>query len=352
MARTESRMTTEAVTKAEFWDAIVEDGANSSAILPWLGNLVTEHANQEIPSDLGAGSGMPSSSSSGSINAIQDLSRSRQQLHSSGLAPGAGNPARFESLLRELVETERSYVRRIDALYNRYAQPLRQHARHRQTAIIPLYEAQRLFGNIGELLGANMAFLQDLESAAQSTNDMSQLKHSIGEIAHRHMACFGCYNEYFNNFEKAKHIEQTMSKTNKLFRDFVEGVKQTSLNLGNVSIRELIMEPVQRIPRYKLLLDGIIKSLPPQYSAQRARLDEAVVLCSRIASCEVDEKTQRAAVLWSFGRNVHGFPVSRKEHKYKRDSFTDSFDRLLPNRLVYSQSIDNSSTPSTWTTSH
>lgn len=123
------------------------------------------------------------------------------------------------------------------------------------------------------------------------------------------MACFGCYNEYFNNFEKAKHIEQTMSKTNRLFRDFVEGVKQTSPNLGNVSIRELIMEPVQRIPRYKLLLDGIIKSLPPQYSDQRARLDEAVVLCSRIASCEVDEKTQRAAVLWSFGRNVHGFPA-------------------------------------------
>lgn len=69
------------------------------------------------------------------------------------------------------------------------------------------------------------------------------------------------------------------------------------------------MEPVQRIPRYKLLLDGMIKALPAEYSAQRGKLEASVLLCSRIASCEVDEKTQRAAVLWSFARNVQGFPA-------------------------------------------
>lgn len=307
--RAESRAT-ESITKVEFWDAIVEDADGSNAILPWLGNIVTAHdATTQQDSDLDAGMGMPPSSSSGSINAIQSRSTVQQPLPNAHLAPGSGNPARFDMQLRELVETERSYVRRLDALYNRYAQPLRQYARHRHTAIIPLYEAQRLFGNVGELLGANMAFLQDLESLAQADGDMSHLKARIGEVAHRHMACFGCYNEYFNNFEKAKHIEQTMSRNNRAFRDFVEGTKQTSPNLGNVSIRELIMEPVQRIPRYKLLLDGLIKSLPPQHRDQKARLDEAAVLCSRIASCEIDEKTQRAAVLWSFGRNVHGFPA-------------------------------------------
>ena len=41
----------------------------------------------------------------------------------------------------------------------------------------------------------------------------------------------------------------------------------------------------------------------------RSRLHQAITLVSRIASCEADEKTQRAAILWSFSRNVESFPA-------------------------------------------
>lgn len=181
-------MTADSVTKVEFWDAVVEQGGNSTAILPWLGNIVTDHTGATLDaSDLDILPGMPTSSSSGSINAIAQ-SHSQAKMNSSRL-PGAGNPSRFDSQIRELVETERSYVRRLDALYNRYAQPLRQYARHRQQAIIPLYEAQRLFGNVGELLGANMAFLQELEALSQSDEDATQLKQRIGDVTHRHVSC-------------------------------------------------------------------------------------------------------------------------------------------------------------------
>lgn len=123
------------------------------------------------------------------------------------------------------------------------------------------------------------------------------------------MACFSCYSEYFGNFEKAKHIEQTMSRTNKSFRDFVDRIKYSTPDMGNIGIRELIMEPIQRIPRYTLLLDGLVRNLP-KADINRPRLEEAAVLAGRIASCEVDDKTKRAAVLWSFKRNVEGFPSS------------------------------------------
>lgn len=79
--------------------------------------------------------------------------------------------------------------------------------------------------------------------------------------------------------------------------------------LGNTGLRDLLMEPVQRIPRYKLMLDGLLNHLSP-HDPQKALLEEAVVLASRIASCEADEKTKKAAVLWSFTRNVEDFPVS------------------------------------------
>lgn len=95
-------------------------------------------------------------------------------------------------MLMELVETERSYVRRLDVLYNRYAQPLRQLARHRDSAIIPLYEAQRLFGNVGELLGANTAFLREMDLLLQQGGGrLDALKANIGSLAHNHVSSAG-----------------------------------------------------------------------------------------------------------------------------------------------------------------
>lgn len=217
---------------------------------------------------------------------------------------------KFEAMLHELLQTEKSYVHRIEVLYQRYAVPLRQMARDRDTAIIPLYEAQRLFGNIGEIVGANMAFLRELEGyiSDRVKGKTGRANGELGEIIYRNIACFSCYNEYFNNFEKAKHIEQIMMRSNKSFRDFIERTKYSTAGLGNIGLRELIMEPVQRIPRYTLLFDGLIRNLSCT-DPNRSRLEQAVVLAGRIASCEVDDKTKRAAVLWSFSRCVDGFPA-------------------------------------------
>lgn len=76
----------------------------------------------------------------------------------------------LEHALTELVTTERTYVKRIEALFNvsayliqRYAIPLRQLAQDKDTQIIPSPEAERLFGNLGEIVAANKLLLCELE---------------------------------------------------------------------------------------------------------------------------------------------------------------------------------------------
>lgn len=101
-----------------------------------------------------------------------------------------------------------------------------------------------------------------------------------------------------------------MMRTNKGFRDFVERTKYSTIGLGNVGLRELLMEPVQRIPRYTLLLQGLIKNIPSSEPTSRLRLEQALLLAGRIARCEIDDKTKRAAVLWSLTRHIDGFPAS------------------------------------------
>lgn len=58
---------------------------------------------------------------------------------------------------------------------------------------MPLYEAQRLFGNIGEIVGANTAFLRDLESYAESRERERRgsgriSTGNLGEIVYRNVS--------------------------------------------------------------------------------------------------------------------------------------------------------------------
>jgi hypothetical protein len=46
------------------------------------------------------------------------------------------------------------------------------------------------------------------------------------------------------------------------------------------------------------------------YDAQRAKLEECIVLASKIAACEADERIKRATVMYCMERTVDGFPVS------------------------------------------
>lgn len=167
----------------------------ASEILPHLGFLVLDQAGTIDEADPHRSSFdddriMPRSGSGSSINAIRSPQMDVAYSPALGSAPSEN---RFESMLQELLYTEKSYVKRIETLYRKYAVPLRQMARDRESAIIPLYEAQRLFGNIGELVGANTAFLRDLETYVESREHEHELSGrlstgNLGDVIYRNVS--------------------------------------------------------------------------------------------------------------------------------------------------------------------
>jgi hypothetical protein len=46
------------------------------------------------------------------------------------------------------------------------------------------------------------------------------------------------------------------------------------------------------------------------YDFQRPKLEECILLASRIAACEADERVKRATVMHCMERTVDAFPVS------------------------------------------
>ncbi|CAK9786810.1 hypothetical protein CC85DRAFT_286503 [Cutaneotrichosporon oleaginosum] len=235
----------------------------------------------------------------------------------STISPSAGElcasrAEELEKLLRgrieELVRTERSYVSRIKALKVAYADPLRHFAKSSNTSIIPVYEAKTLFGNIDAVLPAALTFLSDLESMW----DSGDADKNVGDVCLKHLKTLktlDCYRTYIANQDEAQKTFNEMKRKHSRFVTFIDSTKYQTTGIGNIGLFELLMEPVQRIPRYILLWEEMVKYMSV-LSPQRAKLLEAKDVASRIARCEPDERTVRATVMYSLERNVDGFPAS------------------------------------------
>jgi protein ECT2 len=126
-------------------------------------------------------------------------------------------------VLSEFVTTERSYVKRLRILKNDYADPLRQFAKNKSTAILPAYEAKVLFGNIDQLLLVNEAFLTDLERMAAPNG--ARHMGGIGDIALKHfkeLRAFEHYRHYYTKREEAQAIFERETKKNSSFSSYVD----------------------------------------------------------------------------------------------------------------------------------
>jgi protein ECT2 len=134
------------------------------------------------------------------------------------------NSSAIEDILNEFVATERSYVKRLRTLKHDYADPLRTFARSKDTAIISLYDANTLFGNIDNLLPVNEALLADLEKMLSPEGPRTV--GFIGDVALRHfkdLHGFEQYKQYYVKREEAQSIfEREVSRRSSGFAAFVD----------------------------------------------------------------------------------------------------------------------------------
>lgn len=249
------------------------------------------------------------------------------------------DPRKLEPLVTELLTTERTYVRRLRALKTvrppcrrlyvksgqsadpacryfgqTYADPLRIFAKDPSMAIIPSYNATALFGNLDVLLAVNEAFLADLERIGAGGGPLG-----IGDVALRHfrdLRAFDCYRHYYDACEDAQAMLSDMVARRRNFAEFVAASKFKTEGIANVGLKELLMEPVQRIPRYTMMWALMVRYMDP-LDPQRARLLEASEIARAIAGSEKDEVTRRGMVLMGLGKSVDGFPVRLEPSRIK-----------------------------------
>lgn len=115
----------------------------------------------------------------------------------------------------------------------------------------------RIFSNLEDILLVNRELLAQLRDRVEG--DDASARDRVGDIFLNMSFALKIYSKYIGDYDTAR---QTLAEVeaNPRFAAFVEGVEErTRESLKNQKLGSLMIMPVQRIPRYELLLRELVK---------------------------------------------------------------------------------------------
>ncbi|XP_070651239.1 FYVE, RhoGEF and PH domain-containing protein 3 isoform X9 [Bos indicus] len=161
-------------------------------------------------------------------------------------------PQKLLHIAQELLHTEETYVKRLYLLDQVFCTGLTE-------AGIPSEVTTGIFSNISSIYRFHGQFLLP-ELQARITNEWD-VNPRLGDILQKLAPFLKMYGEYVKNFDRAMELVSTWTQRSPVFKDTVQSIQKQEL-CGNLTLQHHMLEPVQRVPRYELLLKDYLKRLP------------------------------------------------------------------------------------------
>ncbi|XP_012602387.2 FYVE, RhoGEF and PH domain-containing protein 2 [Microcebus murinus] len=176
-----------------------------------------------------------------------------------GTCPGPGTQEPEEKrIVRELLETEQAYVARLHLLDQVFFQELLETAR--SSKAFPEDVVRIVFSNISSIYQFHAQFF--LPELQRRLDDWTAAPR-IGDVIQKLAPFLKMYSEYVKNFERAAELLATWTEKSPAFQEVLTRI-QSSKASGSLTLQHHMLEPVQRIPRYELLLKEYVQKLPAQ----------------------------------------------------------------------------------------
>ena len=183
-----------------------------------------------------------------------------------------------QKAIDEIINSEKSYLRQLEIVDEFFMKPLQENGH---------LDSQIYASIFGDILGIRQVN-KELLSAMEISTD------KIGQVFLDLAPYLKFYSTYANDFKTATNLVEEQLNKNKPFRQFME--RQESRPEVCKKLNALLITPVQRIPRYKLLLDDIIKNTP-RYHPDKDNLMEA--------------RTQIDAIAWYINDQIEDYEKSK-----------------------------------------
>uniref|UniRef100_UPI003AAF322F FYVE, RhoGEF and PH domain-containing protein 4a isoform X3 n=1 Tax=Centroberyx gerrardi TaxID=166262 RepID=UPI003AAF322F len=172
------------------------------------------------------------------------------------------NEQKLYKIASELLHTEKAYVSRLNLLDQLFCAKLMEEA---GKGTFPIDVVKNIFSNITSIHTFHSQFLlPDLEKRMGEWASTPR----IGDILQKLTPFLKMYAEYVKNFDKAMELLKQWTDRSPQFKAIIQEIQSQEV-CGCLTLQHHMLEPVQRIPRYEMLLKDYLKKLPQDDSDRR-----------------------------------------------------------------------------------
>lgn len=172
-------------------------------------------------------------------------------------------------IANELLQTERAYVARLHLLDQVFCSQLTEEAAR---GSFPPEVVKNIFSNVSSIYVFHSQFLlPDLEKCISRWSE----RPGLGNVLLQHAPFLRMYADYVRNFDQAMELVRTWTVRSAAFRSIIQDIQSQEVS-GSLTLQHHMLEPVQRLPRYEMLLRDYLKKLPegnPDYEYAHKSLE-------------------------------------------------------------------------------
>ncbi|XP_059186991.1 rho guanine nucleotide exchange factor 17-like [Centropristis striata] len=170
-------------------------------------------------------------------------------------------------VMMTLLDTEQSYVESLRSLIQGYMRPLKQPD---CGSIVDPLLVDEMFYQIPEILEHHEHFLEQVSGCVSQWHDRQTVGHLLIQSFSKE-ALANMYSAYIDNFLNAKDAVRIAKEAKPAFHKFLE--QNMRENKEKQALGDLMIKPVQRIPRYELLVKDLLKHTPEDHPDHQYLLD-------------------------------------------------------------------------------
>ncbi|GAM20647.1 hypothetical protein SAMD00019534_038220 [Acytostelium subglobosum LB1] len=150
----------------------------------------------------------------------------------------------------EMLRTEKTYVKQLSVIYELFIEPSK-----RTKSFALSDELLNVFSCLEVIINAHRAhILKALDERMLIWDECPRM----GDIFCNNTSFIKLYKHYVNNYDKSIASLQQCKDKNAEFRNFVKSLDYSD-RLSGLNVESFLILPVQRIPRYVLLLQDLLK---------------------------------------------------------------------------------------------
>ena len=233
--------------------------------------------------------------------------------------------------LKEIIDTEINYVKSLKQLVNIFYLPLEKISKRAtglfSSPLITNEEHKKIFLNISPILQFHINFLTVL--SAEFDKWPSSVR--IGKIFVQYSPFLKLYTDFTNSFQSSSDTIQILMRR-PAFEAWIEDTQRKNPTVQ--PLNALMIMPIQRVPRYRLLLDELIKFTPEEH-VDLADLRKAIELIKNIASFinEKKRESENISEIASIQPRLKGVPFNLA-HPLRKLHMKGELTRIAPSNAL------------------